>query len=60
MDLITIDVTDVPEVIAKRDAWVELIGKNVSADELAAHAGTIDYEVLTNLGTRALRRYLGG
>jgi len=60
MDLITIDVTDVPEAFAQRDAWVELIGKNVSADELAVHAGTIDYEVLTNLGTRAVRRYTGG
>jgi alanine racemase len=32
----------------------------VAAHELAAQAGTIDYEVLTNLGARALRRYIGG
>jgi len=41
-------------------AWVELIGTHVAANEFAAHAGTIDYEVLTNLGTRAARRYTGG
>ncbi len=60
MDLITVDVTGVSEHLAKRGAWVELIGGNVAAHELAAHAGTIDYEVLTNLGTRAARRYIGG
>ena len=60
MDLITVDVTDVPEEHAKRGAWVELIGKQIPAHHLAAHAGTIDYEVLTNLGARARRRYTGG
>jgi alanine racemase len=60
MDLITIDVTGVPEKVACRGAWVELIGPNVSAQDLAHHAGTIDYEILTNLGRRAFRRYLGG
>jgi alanine racemase len=60
MDLITIDVTAVPEEISGRGAWVELIGPNVPAQTMAHHAGTIDYEVLTNLGRRALRRYLGG
>lgn len=57
MDLITIDVTDVPASAAARGAWVELIGAKVSAHEFARHASTIDYEVLTNLGRRALRRY---
>jgi alanine racemase len=60
MDLITVDVTDVPHELARRGAWVELIGTHVAAHEFAAHAGTIDYEVLTNLGTRAARRYTGG
>ena len=60
MDLITIDVSGVPEEFSRRGAWVELIGPNVPAHELAARAGTIDYEVLTNLGRRAFRRYLGG
>jgi alanine racemase len=60
MDLITIDVTDVPEHLSRRGQWVELIGPNVSAHEFAVHAGTIDYEVLTSLGQRAVRRYIGG
>ena len=60
MDLITVDVTSIPEAVARRGEWVELIGPNVSAQAMAHHAGTIDYEILTNLGTRALRRYIGG
>lgn len=60
MDLITIDVSSVPEELSGRGAWVELIGPNVPAHAVAARAGTIDYEVLTNLGQRALRRYIGG
>ncbi|MGH6792170.1 MAG: alanine racemase [Methyloceanibacter sp.] len=60
MDLISVDVTGVPEDISQRGAWVELIGPNITAQEFAAQAGTIDYEVLTNLGHRALRRYIGG
>ena len=60
MDLITIDVTDMPEALAQRGEWVELLGPNVSAHEFAVHAGTIDYEVLTSLGPRAVRHYIGG
>jgi alanine racemase len=60
MDLITIDVTGLPEGLARRGAFVELIGDQIAAHELAAHAGTIDYEVLTSLGARATRRYIGG
>ena len=60
MDLITVDVSHVPEEVSRRGAWVELIGPNVPAQDMAHHAGTIDYEVLTNLGRRAFRRYIGG
>jgi len=60
MDVIALDVSEVPEEISGRGAWVELIGPNVPAHALAARAGTIDYEVLTNLGSRAFRRYIGG
>jgi alanine racemase len=55
-----VDVTGIPETLARRGGWVELLGPNTSAHELAAHAGTIDYEVLTALSQRALRRYVGG
>jgi len=46
--------------LAQRGEWVELLGPNVSAHEFARHAGTIDYEVLTSLGPRAVRHYIGG
>jgi alanine racemase len=60
MDLITIDVSNVPVEHSSRGGWAELIGPNTSAQDMAHHAGTIDYEVLTNLGRRAFRRYIGG
>ncbi len=59
MDMITIDVTDLPPEIASRGAEVELIGGHVTADELAARAGTIAYEILTGLGSRFARVYSG-
>lgn len=57
MDLSVVDVTDVPG--AKRGDRVELIGDGVTLQEVAARMGTIDYEVLTSLGRRYERVYLG-
>jgi alanine racemase len=59
MDLITVDVTDVAENDARPGALVDLIGPHHSVDALAQQAGTIGYEILTMLGTRFERRYLG-
>ncbi len=59
MDLITFDVTDVPENEALPGSMIELIGPHYTADELAADAGTIGYEVLTGLGARYSRNYVG-
>jgi alanine racemase len=56
MDLIAIDVTGI--ATAERGDWVELIGPNVPVDEVAHHAGTIGYELLTNLGHRYARSYI--
>ncbi|HWX50450.1 MAG TPA: alanine racemase [Roseomonas sp.] len=56
MDLITLDVTDVPD-LAPGDR-VELIGPGQTPDAIAALAGTIGYEILTSLGARYHRRYL--
>lgn len=58
MDLITIDVGDVPAHLAEPGAWVEILGPHQSADALGAAAGTIGYEILTSLGSRYQRRYL--
>ncbi len=59
MDLIIFDVTEVPEAQAQAGALVELVGPHQSADDLADLAGTIGYEVLTALGRRYHRHYLG-
>ena len=59
MDLITFDVTEVPEQEASPGSMIELIGPHYTADELAADAGTIGYEVLTALGARYSRNYVG-
>jgi len=57
MDLIAIDVTDVPDGKATRGDLVTLLGPEIGVDELAARAGTIGYEVLTSLGRRYRRVY---
>ena len=57
MDMITVDVTDIDPQVAKRGATVELLGKNITVDELADAAQTIGYEVLTSLGSRYGRVY---
>lgn len=58
MDLITIDIGDVPADLAAPGAWAEIIGPQQSADDLGRAAGTIGYEILTSLGRRYARRYL--
>ncbi len=57
MDLMVIDVTGCEE--ARPGAMVELLGPHVTVDEAAEAAGTASYEVLTRLGHRAERVYLG-
>ena len=57
MDMIALDVTDVPIETASRGSFVEMLGPNVAAANLAAYAETIDYEYLTGLGRRYVRRY---
>ncbi|MBM3483213.1 MAG: alanine racemase [Alphaproteobacteria bacterium] len=57
MDLITLDVTDVPDALAVPGATVSLIGDGQSIEALAEAAGTIPYEILTSLGARYERRY---
>jgi len=59
MDLITVDVTDVKKDIERGDL-VELVGPGLSIEEMGHASGTIGYEVLTRLGPRFLRRYVGG
>ena len=58
MELITIDVTGIAGAVAVGD-WVELVGAQVPVDDVAELAGTNSYEVLTGLGSRSERRYIG-
>lgn len=60
MDLVTLDVSDVPGEPVARGDWVELIGPDITIEEVGRSAGTIGYEVLTRLGRRFHRVYVGG
>ena len=60
MDLVTIDVTGLPEDRTRPGTIVELIGPNMRTDDVAAAAGTIGYELLTRLQPRGARHYRGG
>ncbi|MDY0871721.1 alanine racemase [Dongia rigui] len=59
MDLITIDVGHLPRGSVSPGMSVDLIGPEQNVDAVARDAGTIGYEILTNLGTRFQRRYVG-
>ena len=59
MDNLTVDVTDVPEELARRGGWVEVMGERVTVDDLTDRAGTIGYELLSRLGPRVHRVYEG-
>ncbi|MGD9878623.1 MAG: alanine racemase [Reyranella sp.] len=58
MDLVTIDVTDIPENECRLGATVEVLGRHVTAEDLADHARTNAYEVMTALGRRYARLYV--
>ncbi len=58
MDLITVDVTSLPQDAVHPGTPVELIGPGQPVDAVARDAGTIGYEILTALGRRYARHYL--
>jgi alanine racemase len=57
MDLVTVDVTDIPADRLHVGTYVEFLGDTISLDEFAARADTATYEVLTSLGHRMRRHY---
>jgi alanine racemase len=60
MDTITFDVSAVsPDALAP-GGFIDLIDPRNPVDAVADRAGTIGYEILTSLGHRYFRRYLGG
>jgi alanine racemase len=60
MDLITLDVGALPDSATEPGALVDLLDDSRTPDDLAADAGTIGYEILTSLGARYRRHYVGG
>ncbi len=58
MDLLTFDISNVPDSAAFPGAMIDILSMSHTVDDLAKEAGTIGYEVLTNLGQRYARRYL--
>jgi alanine racemase len=60
MDLLAVDVTDLPQDKPRRGDTVTVLDDTIGVDDLASHAGTIAYEVLTSLGRRYHRIYKGG
>jgi alanine racemase len=59
MDLIALDVTQVPQNDVLPGTWVEILGENADIDQLGTAAGSFGYEILTGLGNRYSRRYVG-
>ena len=58
MDLITVDVTDLPEGAAMPGEFAKLVCDELSIEDAGFSAGTIGYEILTRLGPRFPRLYL--
>lgn len=54
MDLITVDVTDLPEDPER----LRILNGHQTVDDLAEAAGTIGYEILTSMGRRYSRGYV--
>jgi alanine racemase len=54
MDMITIDITDMPQV--EVGSPVELWGEHLPVDQVAQHAGTIGYELLCAVAPRVKRK----
>jgi alanine racemase len=53
MDMITVDITDFADIAIGDEA--ELWGPNLSVGRVATHAGTISYDLLTNVTARVPR-----
>ena len=58
MDMITIDLSDLPADAVRTGAWVEIFGRATSIERLAEQAETIPNEILTRIGPRVERVYV--
>lgn len=59
MDSMALDVTEIPETTIRYATTARLLGPHYDTSAMARDAGTISYEILTGLGQRPARRYVG-
>ncbi|WP_274626929.1 alanine racemase [Arvimicrobium flavum] len=59
MDSIILDISALPHDALRPGDLVDLIGADQTVDQVAEHAGTIGYEILTSFGRRFHRHYFG-
>jgi len=59
MDLTCVDVSGIDRGHVEAGQYAELFGARISIDDVAAAADTISYELLTRLGSRLKRHYIG-
>ena len=60
MDSITVDVTDINADLVDATDHATVLGPHYDLAQMAADAGTIGYEILTQLGQRPARCFKGG
>lgn len=59
MNLITVDVTDLPSGLVRPGVEAELAGPVIPIEELATRAGAVPNEILVRAGRTMPRRYIG-
>ena len=59
MDTVTFDVSSAPPEALAAGAFIDLIGPRNPVDAVAARGDYIGYEILTSLGQRYHRKYVG-
>lgn len=59
MDLMTIDIRDIPPDLVEPGSFVEVIGEHQTVGDIARQGNTISYEILTRLSKRHKQRYIG-
>ncbi len=58
MDVTVVDISELPDTMLQEGNFVEIIGDNISLEMLAEWSQTINYEILTNIGARFLKKYI--
>lgn len=58
MDLVALDVSDIPENILANINSAEFINNQQTVDDIAEACSTIGYEILTRIGNRVKREYI--